>query len=167
MKSVLPPIWMVTSLLLSGCAPEGAPFPSSFKITGPGQFEFVASGNWVYPANTTAGEAERMSWLDEYISKHQICPFGYTIVERTPKGASGSARSSIVEQLLGSIRYVGRCKSAPRPRTVLQLRKMPAIGEESFVGDEPRLSIRPPVSVPLAIVIAYGTVMAGERFDYG
>jgi hypothetical protein len=39
-------------LLLSGCAPEGAPFPSSFEITGPGQFQFVARGNWFYPANT-------------------------------------------------------------------------------------------------------------------
>ena len=52
MKSALLLITALTMLLLSGCAPAGAPFPSSFKITGPGQFEFVASGNWIYPANT-------------------------------------------------------------------------------------------------------------------
>jgi hypothetical protein len=70
MKSALPPMWATTMLLLSDCAPEGAPFPSSFTITGPGQFEFVASGNRIYPANTTAGEAERMTWLRGYISEH-------------------------------------------------------------------------------------------------
>jgi hypothetical protein len=51
-KSVSRSVWAMTMLLLSACALEGAPFPSSFTLTGPGQFEFVASGNWIYPANT-------------------------------------------------------------------------------------------------------------------
>ena len=59
MKSPSRAAWVVTMLLLFGCALEGAPFPSSFRITGPGQFEFIARGNWINPANTTAGETER------------------------------------------------------------------------------------------------------------
>ena len=113
MKSALRPISALSMMLLSGCALEGAPFPSSFKITGPGQFEFVASGNWLYPANTAAGEAERMMWLNSYISKHQTCPSGYTIVERMPQPLSGSPRASRDNQSTRSIIYVGRCEPWP------------------------------------------------------
>jgi hypothetical protein len=80
------------TMLLSGCALEGAPFPSSFKMTGPAQFEFVARGNWIYPANTTAGETERLTWLRGYVSEHHICPSGYTIVEGTPERATEPPR---------------------------------------------------------------------------
>ena len=110
MKSALLLITGLTMLLLSGCAPEGAPFPSSFKITGPGQFEFVASGNWFYPTNTTAGEVERMTWLSGYISEHQICPAGYSIIERTPQPRTESPRAGRDEQSIRSIRYLGRCE---------------------------------------------------------
>jgi hypothetical protein len=99
MKSALRLIWTLTIILLSGCAPEGAPFPSSFKVTGPGQFEFVARGNWVYPANTASGEAERMLWLRGHISQHQICVAGYRIIERTPQPRTGSRRASRDKQL--------------------------------------------------------------------
>jgi hypothetical protein len=91
MQTGLRLISALTMLFLCRCALEGAPFPSSFTITGPGQFEFVATGNWIYPANTEAGEAERLTWLRGYISEHQICPGGYTIVERTPTRPKGSA----------------------------------------------------------------------------
>ena len=111
MKSVLRPVWGITMLLLSACSLEGAPFPSSFTMTGPEQFEFVATGNWIYPANTVAGEAERLTWLRGYISEHQICPAGYKIVERTPKWLKESARASSEEQMMRSITYVGRCES--------------------------------------------------------
>jgi hypothetical protein len=121
MKSALRLIWTLTMILLSGCAPEGAPFPSSFKVTGPGQFEFVARGNWVYPANTASGEAERLTWLRGYISEHQICPSEFTIVERTPErstessrlGRKGSPKVITDNQLIGSVKYVGRCESSP------------------------------------------------------
>jgi hypothetical protein len=69
--------------------------------------------HWIYPANTAQGEAERMTWLKGYISENQICPFGYTIVERKSRAIEGSAKASIIDQLTRSIRYVGRCKSAP------------------------------------------------------
>ena len=108
MKSALRLIWTLTMLLLSGCAPEGAPFPSSFEITGPGQFEFVARGR-----NTAAAEAERMLWLRGYISQHQICPAGYRIIERTPQPLTGSPKVSRDEQLTRSIKYVGRCEPWP------------------------------------------------------
>ena len=121
MKSTFSPIPVMTVLLLSGCALEGAPFPSSFKVTGAGQFEFVARGNWIYPANTTEGETERLSWLHGYISEHHICPSGYTIVERAPErstgpprlGRKGSPRVSLSDQLTGSVKYVGRCEPSP------------------------------------------------------
>jgi hypothetical protein len=103
-------IWTLTMVLLSECAPEGAPFLSSFNITGPGQFEFVARGNRFYPANTAAGETERMWWLRGYISQHQICPAGYRIIERTPQPLTGSPRASRDEQSTRSIKYVGRCE---------------------------------------------------------
>src|SRR6516225_2982819 len=98
MKSASLLITGLTMLLLCGCALEGAPFPSSFNITGPGQFEFDAGGNWFYPANTATGEAERMLWLRGYISRHQICPAGYKIIERTPQPLTGSPRASRDEQ---------------------------------------------------------------------
>src|SRR5205823_3504714 len=105
-------IWAMTILLLCGFTPEGAPFPSSFRMSGPGQFVFVARGNWVFPANTTAGETERLTWLKGYISERHICPLGYTIVERTaerpiesPKSRWGLPRPSRDEQFTGSIRY--------------------------------------------------------------
>jgi len=104
-------------LLVSECAPAGAPIPSSFKVTGPGQFEFVARGNWINPANTPAGETERLAWLSGYISDHQICPFGYEIIERTAELPSESFRSkrglpggNRDYQLTDSVKYVGRCK---------------------------------------------------------
>ena len=114
----------MTILLPCGCALEGAPFPSSFKMTGPGQFEFVARGNWIYPADMSEGEAERMAWLTGYISEHHICPFGYTIVERTPErstgppklGRKGSPRASPTDPVTGSVKYVGRCEPSPRGR---------------------------------------------------
>src|SRR5215510_14741055 len=111
MKSTLGSMWVTTMLLLSGCAPAGAPIPSSVKVTGPGQFEFIARGNWINPANTAAGETERLAWLSGYISDHQICPSGYTIVERTPERSAESPRSkrgppsaNWNEQLTGSIK---------------------------------------------------------------
>jgi hypothetical protein len=107
MRVALRVIWAMTILLPCGCVLDGAPFPSFFKITGPGQFEFVASGNWLYPAKTAAGEAERMVWLKSYISEHQTWPSGYTIVERMPQPLSGSPRASRDDQLIRSIRYVG------------------------------------------------------------
>jgi len=110
--------WVVTMLLLFGCALEGAPFPSSFRITGPGQFEFIARGNWINPANMTAGETERLAWLSGYISDHQICRSGYTIVERTPERSTepprckrGPPRVNRDDQLTGSVKYLARCKS--------------------------------------------------------
>jgi hypothetical protein len=118
MKSPSRAAWVVTMLLLFGCALEGAPFPSSFRITGPGQFEFIARGNWINPANTTAGEAERLAWLSGYISDHQICPSGYTIVERTPQLLTQSPRirrkGSVIrdDQPTEAVKYVGRCEPA-------------------------------------------------------
>jgi len=107
----------MTTLLPCGCALEGAPFPSSFKMTGPGQFEFVARGNWIYSANTPEGETERLTWLKGYVSEHHICPSGSTIVERTAERATESQRSrrrppsaSRNDQLTGSVKYVGRCE---------------------------------------------------------
>jgi hypothetical protein len=121
MKPASRAMWAMTILLLSGCDLEGAPFPSSVKMTGPGQFEFVARGNWLHPANTTEGEAERMAWLAGYISEHHICPSEFTIVERTPKRSTGPPRlgrmgplsASRDGQLTGSVKYVGRCESSP------------------------------------------------------
>src|SRR5262249_131421 len=106
-------IWAMTILLPCGCALDGAPFPSFFKMTGPGQFEFVARGNWIYPANTTAGETERLTWLRGYVSEHHICPAGYTIIKRTreratePPGARrwGPPSDSRNDQLTGSVKY--------------------------------------------------------------
>ena len=113
----------MTTLLPCGCALEGAPFPSSFKMTGPGQFEFVARGNWIYSANTPEGETERLTWLKGYVSEHHICPSGSTIVERTAERATESQRSrrrppsaSRNDQLTGSVKYVGRCEPSPRGR---------------------------------------------------
>ena len=118
MSSTSRPIWVMTLLLLSGCPLEGAPFSSSFKITGPGQFEFVARGNWIYPADTAEGETERLTWLRGYIFEHQICLSEFTIVERTPEpstesprlGRKGARRASQTGQLTGSVKYVGRCE---------------------------------------------------------
>jgi hypothetical protein len=120
MKSTLRSMWVMTMLLASGCAPAGAPFPSSFKVTGPGQFEFIARGNWINPANTAAGETERLAWLSGYISDHQICPSGYTILERTlesstgsPRAKKGPPRANRDNELTGSVKYLGHCESAP------------------------------------------------------
>jgi hypothetical protein len=97
-------------LSLAMCAPEGALFPSSFTIKGPGQFEFVASGTWIYPANTAAGEAARLTWLRAYLSQHQICSAGYRIIERTPQPLTGSPKASLDAQSIRSFKYLGLCE---------------------------------------------------------
>jgi hypothetical protein len=114
-------IWTMMVLLPDGCALDGAPFPSSFKMTNAGQFEFIARGNWTFPANTTAGETERLSWLGGYVSEHHICPSKYTIVKRTQERATESpgvrhwGRPIFFwnDQVTGSVKYVGRCEPSP------------------------------------------------------
>jgi hypothetical protein len=111
----------MTIFLPCGCAIEGASFPPPLKMTGPEQFEFVARGNWIYPANIAEGEAERLTWLRGYISEHHICPFGFTIVERTPErrkalpelGPRTPASANRNYKLTGSVKYVGRCTLSP------------------------------------------------------
>jgi len=95
-------------------AEDGSPFPSAFERRDADNFKFVAQGNWEYPANTKAGETERLTWLNNYILQHQICPSGYDIITRASEHVLMSAKRSVEDQMERSIIYFGKCKS-PTP----------------------------------------------------
>ena len=93
-------------------AEDGSPFPSEFERTGADNFRFIAKGNWEYPANTKAGEAERLTWLNNYVLQHRICFSGYDFVTRVPERQLMSAKRGVEDQNGRSITYFGKCKSA-------------------------------------------------------
>ena len=73
MKQFLRAVVVLQFIQLSAYATEtGAPFPSSFQLIGPNQFLFVATGNYDYPANTKAGEKERLEWLGVYLAQQHF-----------------------------------------------------------------------------------------------
>ena len=101
----------ITAIQAACASVDGSPFPSEFERTGPDNFRFIASGNWEYPANTKAGEAERLTWLNNYVLQHRICLSGYDIVTRVPEHLLMSAKRSVEDQIGRSITYFGMCKS--------------------------------------------------------
>src|ERR1700687_2849324 len=99
--------------VLFGCAPvTGAPFPSTFQMIGPNQFQFIAGGNDDYPANTRTGEQGRIAWLSSYLTQNGFCANGYEIIQRIPEGLVASAKRGVEDQRYRSITYVLGCKSA-------------------------------------------------------
>jgi hypothetical protein len=56
MKSVLRPVWGDDDGPAIRVFSGRRSFSFILTMTGPGRFEFVATGNWIYPANTAAGK---------------------------------------------------------------------------------------------------------------
>jgi hypothetical protein len=99
MTRILKLVALASVVLFCGCMFETwAPFPSSFAMIGPDQFEFIAGGNVNYPANTKSSEKGRLAWLNYYLEQNRVCPFGYEIVERKPEQLRSSAKSGLDEQ---------------------------------------------------------------------
>jgi hypothetical protein len=96
----------------SACALlDGAPFPEKMRFNAPGQFVFEAQGTWAYPANTATGERERLSWLDEYLSRSHECVSGHQITQRIPEHLRMSPKKSVEDQQQRWITYMGNCTS--------------------------------------------------------
>ena len=50
--------------------------------TEPGILVFEATTSSLYPADSEAGEAERMVWLEGWLDRLNFCPDGYEILSR-------------------------------------------------------------------------------------
>ena len=96
----------------SACAIKtGLPFPSSFTMTDPDHFQFVAHGTWDFPANTARGEQARLDGLDAYLAGQHTCSAGYEITHREKEHVVMSPKHNVEDQQLLSITYLGRCKA--------------------------------------------------------
>jgi hypothetical protein len=82
-----------------------------------GAIEFVARGNWVYPANTTAGGRVRLTLLrGPFLSATFVPQDIRSLSARTEPpglGCKGPPRASRNDRLTGSVKYVGRCEPSP------------------------------------------------------
>ena len=107
-------MWLFTGCLLAvlgGCAEEQSmPFPAHIEFQQNDAFQFTAKGTWEFPATTSAGERARVSWLSQYLTKEQRCPFGYKIVERTTSGHRTGKHNPEDDDII-SITYEGKCLS--------------------------------------------------------
>ena len=56
---------------------------TDFKLLPNGGFEFRATANWVYVADSATAEVTRIAWLEQYLSLNKICPIGYEVTDRT------------------------------------------------------------------------------------
>jgi hypothetical protein len=92
-------------LILGGCATMDRPAMSSFEPLAGDKFRYVAkTDSMVYREDSPEAEAERMRWLQTYLTDNKLCPAGYAISDRKP------VLTSDVIGRTYTIFYTGRCK---------------------------------------------------------
>lgn len=81
------------------------PAMSHFEPMAQDTFRFVAKTDAIaYREDSPDAEAERMRWLQTYLTDNKLCPAGYSITDRKPVVTTDTfARTH-------TIFYSGRCK---------------------------------------------------------
>lgn len=74
--------------------------------TEAGVLVFEASSSGLYPADSEAGEAERMKWLEAWLKRLDFCPAGYEVLSRE------KIDPMEVNAYRHDLRYRVRCKAA-------------------------------------------------------
>ena len=103
------PLLLLALTLLTACATVDRPELSSFEPTGIDNgvrtFKYRArADSLVYRVDTPTGEAERIRWLELYLTENSFCPSGYVITSR---------ETVVVSRGIGDMHdvfYLGRCK---------------------------------------------------------
>lgn len=102
-----PPLGLVVAAALAGCTGLDRAELSEFRLTGPQAFEFRATTNQFYTADSTGwAERQRLRWLAGHIEAHAICPRGYTILTRQPMFQYASPLGHPVDVIV----YRGLCR---------------------------------------------------------
>jgi hypothetical protein len=98
-------MFVATMLGLAGCSSMDKQMTSRFEPIGPGEFRFEAEAGIDKAEGSQSAEAERRTWIEEYVRDNRVCGNGYNIVERKPV--------LVRQALLGPVHriyYRGRCK---------------------------------------------------------
>ena len=74
--------YIITSLLLTGCASYDLAVGSEFKPTNHG-FEYNVASDLAYPLTSEKAEGQRINQLNKYITNNNICSRGYIVTKRT------------------------------------------------------------------------------------
>lgn len=75
--------------------------------TEPGILVFEATTSSLYPADSEAGEAERMRWLAAWLKRLDFCPAGHDVLSRE------KIDPMEVNARRHDLRYRVQCKGAP------------------------------------------------------
>ncbi len=99
--------------LASGCASSGIGnydrhTMSRLYLTPDGNgIVFEASVSPDYPADSEAGEAARMLWIEQWLDQRNYCAEGFVVEERLPLGSAAD------NPYQHDLRYTLRCAEAP------------------------------------------------------
>jgi len=99
---------LAVATLLAGCTDLDRAELSEFRLTGPYAFEFRATTNLSYPADSGGwAEGQRLRWLADHIDAYAVCPRGYMILSRRPVFQYSSPLGNPVDVIV----YRGFCRS--------------------------------------------------------
>lgn len=73
---------VLIGLLLSGCQLDRDPL-TSFEISSPSSFKYLARADPIYPEGSEEAESIRIGWLETYLDDNNLCQTGYHVQNRS------------------------------------------------------------------------------------
>ena len=91
---------LVALVGLAACSSVKKQAVTTFKPEGTTGFVYTSEYGQMFLADDKQAEAQRLTWLSQYVAKNHLCPNGYKIVSRTKNATDYSA---------GTLIYRGVC----------------------------------------------------------